>query len=130
VSDHRTVIEPTGLRVTVDRVVHHVSDHLPPERPHCFIYFITIHNDTDRLITIVGRKWVVTDSRGERTVVEGEGVVGQKPAIEPGGSFSYNSYHLLDAGCAWAEAGGSYLGVDSDGRRVVTRIPLFRMVVP
>jgi len=128
VSADRTVIEPAGLRVTVDRVVHHTSEHLPPDRPHCFVYFITIHNDTDRSVTIVGRKWVVTNSNGEQTVVEGEGVVGQKPSIQPGESFSYNSYHLLDTRSA--EASGSYLGVDAAGRRVVTRIPAFRMTVP
>jgi ApaG protein len=100
----------------------------PADRPHCFAYFISIHNDTELAVTIKGRKWVVTNDRGEVTAVEGEGVVGQSPVIEPGEKFSYNSYHLLDTQSAVAE--GSYLGVDASGRRVLTRIPKFKMVVP
>jgi ApaG protein len=121
-------LEPEGLFVTVDRVVHHPEAQTPPEMPHCFAYFITIHNDTDAFITIRGRKWVVKNARGEMTVVEGEGVVGEQPCIEPGGEFSYNSYHLLDT--ERAEAVGSYFGVDGEGRKVRTKIPRFEMVVP
>ena len=79
-------------------------------------------------MTIKGRKWVVTNEGGDVTVVEGEGVVGKLPRIDPGEKFSYNSFHLLDTRCAVAE--GSYLGVDPNGRKVLTRIPRFEMVVP
>jgi ApaG protein len=71
---------------------------------------------------------VVTNPSGEVTAVEGEGVVGQVPRIAPGEKFSYNSFHLLDARSAVAE--GSYLGIDETGRKVLTRIPKFEMVVP
>ena len=120
--------EPPGLRVTVDAVEYQPEAQTPSDRPHCFAYFISIHNDTDQAVTIKGRKWVVTNNRGEITAVEGEGVVGQSPVIEPGEKFSYNSYHLLDTQSAEAE--GSYLGVDASGRSVLTRIPKFRMDVP
>ena len=117
-----------GLRVTVDQVVYHPEAQTPPDRPHCFVYFITIHNDSGVAVTVQGRKWVVTDDRGEITAVEGDGVVGEHPVIKPGGSFSYNSFHLLSARTALAE--GSYLGVDEHGRRVRVRIPQFRLIVP
>jgi ApaG protein len=128
VSDKPIFFEPPGLRVTVDQVRYQPSVATPPDRPHCFVYFISIHNDTDLEVTIKGRKWVVTNERGEITAVEGDGVVGQFPAIPPGEKFSYNSFHLLDTGSAVAE--GSYLGVDSSGRKVLTRIPRFKMTVP
>lgn len=118
-------LELPGLRVTVDRIVHQREVQTPPDRPHCFIYFITIHNDSDVSVTIKGRKWVVKNSRGEITAVEGDGVVGQFPTIEPGQSFSYNSFHLNDTRTAVAE--GSYIGVDERGRKVLTRIPRFEM---
>ena len=120
-------LELAGLRVTVDRVVHHRDAQTPPDRPHCFAYFITIHNDSDVTVTIKGRKWVVKNSRGEITAVEGDGVVGETPTIEPGDSFSYNSFHLNDTTRAVAE--GSYIGVDKRGRKVLTRIPKFEMEV-
>ncbi len=121
-------LELEGLRVTVDRVIYQPEMPGPPERPHCFVYFISIHNDSDQEVTIKGRKWVVTNSRGEIIAVEGDGVVGEMPRIKPGEKFSYNSYHLLDT--TWAVAEGSYLGVDGIGRKVLTRIPRFEMNVP
>ena len=128
VKDRSGFFEPSGLHVTVDRVQYEPEAKTPPDRPHCFVYYISIHNDTDRPVTIKGRNWVVTSSRGEVTAVEGDGVVGEFPQIEPGAKFSYNSYHLLDAPSAEAE--GSYIGVDGRGRKVLTRIPRFKMVVP
>ena len=120
--------ELPGLRVSVDEVRHEPDALTPPDHPHCFAYFITIHNESDVAVTIRARKWVVTNARGELTVVEGDGVVGQKPLIEPGESFRYNSRHLLDTD--WAVAEGGYFGVDAQGRRVVVRIPKFRMQLP
>ena len=121
-------LEPAGLRVTVDRVVYQPEVETPADRPHCFVYFISIHNDTAAAVTIKGRKWVVTNERGEITAVEGAGVIGQFPTIDPGEKFSYNSFHLTDTNQASAE--GSYLGLDTAGRKVLTRIPQFQMTVP
>ena len=122
------IIEPAGFSVTVDRVSYHEEVETPPDRPYCFVYFISIHNDTDRRITVKGRKWVVTNAEGKITAVEGEGVVGETPLIEPGHKFSYNSYHLLDTTEGFAE--GSYIGLDEDGNPVLARIPKFKMSVP
>ena len=121
-------LEPAGLRVTVDRIVYQPDADTPTDRPHCFVYFISIHNGTDSPVTIKGRKWVVKNCRGEVTAVEGDGVVGEFPTIQPGHRFSYNSYHLLGSPSAVAE--GSYIGLDAKGRKVLTRIPPFEMVVP
>ncbi len=121
-------VEPAGLRVSVDQVMHVAQAETPPGRPHCFVYFITIRNDTDETVTIKARKWVVTNARGEITAVEGDGVVGQHPEIPPGGHFTYNSFHLLETRTGVAE--GSYLGLDQNGRKVLTRIPRFEMKVP
>lgn len=120
--------EPPGLRVTVDDVIYQPDIPTPVDRPHCFVYFISIHNDTPVPITIKGRKWVVTNAEGEITAVEGDGVVGQFPTIPPGEKFSYNSFHLLDTTTGMAR--GSYLGLDASGRTVVARIPPFELIVP
>ena len=117
-----------GLTVTVDKVIHQPDMQAPPDRPHCFAYFISIHNQSNVAVTIKGRKWVVRNSEGDVTALEGDGVVGQFPLIEPGGKFSYNSYHAFDTDAAVAE--GSYLGMTEDGRKVFTRIPRFEMQVP
>ncbi len=121
-------IELPGLHVTVDRVLYHPEARTSPERPHCFVYFITIHNDSGVPVTILARKWVVREADGEVIAVEGNRVVGETPELAPGESFSYNSFHVLR--CTSATAEGAYLGLDANGRRVVTRIPRFEMVVP
>jgi len=122
------LLELPGLSVTLDRLVYAPELPAPPDKPHSFVYFISIHNGSDRTITIKGRKWVVTNSRNEVLVIEGDGVVGEFPVLRPGEKFSYNSRHILDTTRAIAQ--GSYLGVDEQGARVVVRIPTFEMVVP
>jgi ApaG protein len=128
VSSSQGFLEPKGLRVTVDRVIYNAEARTPADRPHCFIYVITIHNGSDQAVTIKGRKWVVTNDHGEVTALEGDGVVGQTPTIDPGQKFTYNSFHFLDTRTAKAE--GSYVGMDDLGRKVLARIPAFQMTVP
>ena len=70
------MVELEGLEVVVDRVVYQPDMATPEDRPHCFAYFITIQNDSDITVTIKGRKWVVNEADGNKTVVEGDGVVG------------------------------------------------------
>jgi ApaG protein len=127
-NDKAEVLELPGLRVTVDRLLYRAMRPDQSEKPHWFIYFISIHNDSEVPVTIKGRKWVVTHSDGTMLVLEGDGVVGETPLIEPGEKFSYNSRHEI--GTPWASAEGAYLGIDNTGRRVLTRIPRFKMTVP
>jgi ApaG protein len=119
--------ELEGLSVNIDKVVYMPALDAPEDRPHPFVYFITIRNGAGIPVTIVGRKWVIAERSGNRNVLEGDGVVGKKPRIEPGDSFSYNSYHAV-AGDADAE--GAFIGVTDDGTPVATRIPRFTMSVP
>jgi len=115
------------LRVTIDRVIYMPHLEAPLNRPHPFVYFITIRNGSNQAVTIKGRKWVVTESNGHRVVVEGDGVVGKFPRLEPGQEFSYNSYHVIATDSV---AEGAYLGVNDEGVPVITRIPKFEMRVP
>ncbi len=116
-----------GLRVKVDDVIYMPSLDAPADKPHPFVYFISIHNDSPLPVVIKGRKWVVTEDDGEVTVVEGEGVVGQMPSIEPGDHFSYNSYHVISRA---ASASGAFFGQTGAGERIFARIPDFRLEVP
>ncbi|NBQ56277.1 MAG: ApaG domain [Verrucomicrobia bacterium] len=119
--------ELKGLWVSVDRVEYIPGAAGPPDRPHQFVYYITIHNDSPKAVTIVGRKWVVTNDAGHRLVIEGDGVVGQFPRLTPGEQFHYNSYHLVDTD---SEAEGAYLAKDEQGNGLVVRIPSFRLDIP
>ncbi len=115
------------LRVKVDDIIYMPSLDAPPEKPYPFVYFISIHNDSSAPVTIRGRKWVVQEDEGEIIVVEGDGVVGQTPTIEPGGHFSYNSYHVIAHG---ARVSGAFFGETVAGDWVFSRIPEFRLDLP
>jgi ApaG protein len=116
--------ELPGLSVSVDQVVYQPQLHAPMERPHPFAYFLSIHNQSEEPVTIVGRKWIVTEEGGGTLVVEGDGVVGQTPRLEPGQTFSYNSYHVINHA---STATGSFFGHTEGGKPVLVRIPDFRM---
>ena len=87
----KSIAELTELKVTVDDVLYMPSLEAPSDRPHPFVYFISIENLSDRVVTLKARKWVVEESDGDTIVVEGQGIVGKTPRLEPGNSFSYNS---------------------------------------
>lgn len=118
--------EINGLYVEVNEVMHVPTLDAPADKPHPFVYFLTISNRSKQTVTIRGRKWVVRESNGETVVVEGSGVVGQTPRIEPGDHFSYNSYHVVAMN---ARVEGSFFGVTAKGRGFRVRIPGFDLEV-
>jgi len=119
--------ELSEVRVTVDKVVYVPTLEAPPDRPYPFVYFITIWNDSPEIVTIRGRKWVVTDCRGAKLVVEGDGVVGQFPRLGSGKKFAYNSYHVIAEDSV---AEGAFLGITDGGEPFFVRIPRFELRVP
>jgi ApaG protein len=120
--------ELSGLSAHLDRLVyHHGGMSLPPDKPHAFVYFITLRNASDRTVTLLGRKWVIEHADGSRQVVEGDKIVGETPRLEPGEHFSYNSYHVTAVD---ARVQGSFHGVDEFGERVHAILAPFEMTIP
>ncbi len=119
--------EIEGFNVRVDDIIYMPSLDAPPEKPHPFVYFITVVNDSTERVRILGRKWVVREQDGEVSVVEGQGVVGQTPILEPGGDFSYNSYHITGQS---ATVSGSFFGITDTGKKVRARIPEMKLELP
>lgn len=120
--------ELPGLTARLDKLCyHHGGASLPADKPHAFVYFVTIHNGAARTVTLHGRKWVVQHADGTQLVIEGDKIVGETPRLEPGEDFSYNSYHVtgLDA-----VVQGSFHGVDELGNRVHVILPPFEMNIP
>jgi ApaG protein len=119
--------ELDGLTVTVDEVVYAPEMGGTPDKPYRYVYSITIRNDSTEAVTIKGRKWVIREAGGETIAVEGDGVVGEFPHLEPGEEFSYQSSHIIAED---AVAEGAYLALTDSGRAVFTRIPRFELKVP
>lgn len=60
-----------------------------------FVYNIDIVNHSENIVQLLSRKWWIKDGIGESRFVEGDGVVGEQPIIEPGNSHNYFSGCLL-----------------------------------
>ena len=119
--------EVAGLTVKVDDVIYMPNLEAPEDRPHPFVYFISIINQSPKQVRILGRKWVIRQANNEWIVVEGDGVVNQEPVIKPGDEFTYNSYHVIGDD---SEATGSFFGEAEDGSLVMARIPDFELKIP
>ncbi len=65
-----------------------------------YSYRITITNESEFTVQLISRHWEIFDVIMERRIVEGHGVVGEQPILEPGQTYHYVSYCQLksDAG--------------------------------
>ncbi len=57
-----------------------------------FSYTIRIENNSDEAVQLLRRNWLITDGCVEQRQVEGEGVVGETPILNPGDHFEYQSW--------------------------------------
>ncbi len=78
---------------------------------------------------LLRRHWHIYDANGVVREVEGEGVVGQQPVLEPGDSHQYVSGCNLKTGLG--KMRGTYqMERLADGRNFTVEIPEFTLVVP
>ena len=91
-------------------------------------YHIRIENEGRKSVQLVSREWTISDGRGARHEVQGEGVVGEQPIIEPGGSFDYVSGCPLTTPTGHME--GRYHMIAADGSVFAVAIPRFPLIAP
>jgi ApaG protein len=116
-----------NLRVSIDHVVFSDQVGDPPLRPYGFVYFITIHNESPYRIQLLARKWIVKEGNGNIVVVEGEGIVGEKPILQSGEGFSYNSCHVVASN---AVASGAFYGMMLKTKKfIMVEIPEFKLEI-
>ncbi|MET0364576.1 MAG: Co2+/Mg2+ efflux protein ApaG [Sphingobium sp.] len=117
----------TTRDITVRVSVAFLADQSEPERGRWFwAYHIRIENAQDTPVQLLTRRWHITDGRGALHTVEGEGVVGAQPVIQPGASYDYVS------GCPLATPTGGMVGsfqmLGSDGGLFDVAIPRFGLI--
>ena len=59
----------------------------PEESHYVWGYQVHIKNHGSETVQLERRHWIITDGNGETHEVEGEGVVGEQPVLEPGDAF-------------------------------------------
>ena len=79
-----------GVRVQVR--ARYSAEHSDPARGHWFfLYTIRIANEGTAPVQLLTRHWVIRDATGHVEEVQGPGVVGVQPKLEPGEDFEYTS---------------------------------------
>jgi len=91
-----------------------------------WVYHIRIENGSDQPVQLLTRHWRITDGRGMVNFVDGEGVVGEQPLLQPGQSHDYVSGCPLDT--PDGAMSGSYRMVDEDGSAFDVAIPRFQLL--
>jgi ApaG protein len=117
-----------GVKVTVE-TEYQPSYSSPSQYHYVFTYRITIENQGDFTIQLKRRHWHIHDAAFTTREVEGEGVVGQQPVLEPG------QIHQYVSGCNLKSGVGKMLGTYLmervvDGATFQVIIPEFTMVAP
>lgn len=106
-ADENLMSDVTTAGVRVGANAFYLPDESTPEdNEYVFGYRIVILNDSDRTVTLLSRHWDLIDGEGTLRVVEGEGVVGQKPRLSPGEAFKYHSFAVLPT--PWGTMEGFY----------------------
>ncbi|MEE8267543.1 MAG: Co2+/Mg2+ efflux protein ApaG [Gemmatimonadales bacterium] len=111
-----------GMRITV-RPLFLDDRSNPGDHEFVFAYFVRIENVGDEEAQLLRRRWLIHDSIGEDLEVEGEGVVGEQPLLEPGGVHEYSSFCVLKSPQGYME--GHYLFGRPDGSTFTADIPRF-----
>ncbi len=117
-----------GVKVSV-RTEYQQEYSSPLQAHFVFTYRIRIENSSDNTIQLLRRHWTIFDSNGTVREVEGEGVVGLQPVLEPGEVHEYVSGCNLRS--SMGKMAGTYL-IERiiDGRRFRVTIPEFTMIAP
>ncbi len=116
-----------GINVRV-RPRFSLADSDPSDGTFVFSYSISMSNEGEAAAQLLFRHWRIHDSAGEDSVVDGEGVVGEQPLLEPGESHEYRSYCVLRSPVGYME--GYYTFVRPNGEEFRVEVPRFRLEGP
>lgn len=94
-----------------------------------FGYRVTIENQSKDTVQLNSRYWKIYDALNNVEVVEGEGVIGKKPVLQPGESHTYNSGCLLTS--PFGAMQGHYNMINfTNSAKFKVFIPSFKLCAP
>ena len=117
-----------GIKVSVETFYQSEQSN-PAVSEFMFAYRITIENDNSYPVKLLRRHWFIYDATATLREVEGEGVVGVQPQINPGEYYQYIS------GCNLKTEMGKMYGTYqmqniANNDLFEVAIPAFEMIVP
>ncbi len=115
-----------GIQVSVETTYQ--PDFSNPQQHHyVFTYKVRIENKSNHTVQLLRRRWEIFDAAEIRKIVEGDGVVGQQPILEPGEIHTYVSGCNLKSGMG--KMRGSFtLEKLRDGQLWEVVIPEFQLI--
>lgn len=117
-----------GIHITVETFYNREQSN-PLLNEYAFAYRVSIDNHANFPVKLLRRHWQIFDSNGSHREVEGEGVVGQQPVIEPGESFQYISGASIRTDMG--RMVGSYQMENMLNKKLIrVRIPEFDLIAP
>jgi len=117
-----------GVKVTVE-TFYQPEYSRPNVNEYMFSYRITIENRSLHTVKLLKRHWYITDTATSNREVEGDGVVGKQPVLEPGAIHQYVS------GCQLGSEIGRMRGTYTmqrvmDRKEFEVQIPPFELITP
>jgi ApaG protein len=100
----------------------------PSDSHYVWAYHVRIENNSQKVVQLLTRYWRITDSLGNVQEVRGDGVVGERPVLDPGGSFEYTSGTPLSTPSGIMA--GTYQMETTGGDRFDVIIPAFSLDSP
>ncbi|BBB25244.1 Co2+/Mg2+ efflux protein ApaG [Amphritea japonica] len=100
----------------------------PAKKRYVFSYHITITNNDQQPVQLLRRRWLIVDGDEKIQEVEGEGVIGEQPVIEPQQSYSYTSGTVLSTRVGSMQ--GHYQMQTNDGQTFNADIEPFTLAQP
>ena len=100
----------------------------PEQNRFVFAYTITITNVGTVSARLLTRHWLITDANGKVQEVNGEGVVGEHPYLNPGDSFRYTSAAMIETPVGVMQ--GKYQMQSDEGESFSAHIPKFTLSIP
>jgi ApaG protein len=117
-----------GIRVTVRSFFLEDQSH-PDEGQFVWAYRLKIENHGETTVQLLRRSWQITDGLGRTKYVQGDGVVGEQPVLEPGSAFEYTSGTPLDTPSGFMH-GAYHMVVAESGEAFDVSIPAFSLDSP
>ena len=100
----------------------------PVSDQYVWLYTIKIENGGTEAVQLLNRHWIITNAAGHVEEVQGPGVIGEQPVLQPGDSFQYTS------GCPLRTPSGMMVGtyemVGPGDERFDIDIPAFSLDSP
>jgi ApaG protein len=95
----------------------------PESNQYFYAYKIKITNNSQAACRVIHRHWKIKDGNGKTYDVQGSGVVGEQPMLEPGESYEYTSFCPLHS--PYGNMRGKYQMIDQFGERFWVTVPVF-----